>query len=154
MCRKILLVLVLALCLMGCSNDKKREVSKNSNVENIIKEQISKAEEEETSAKEESNIEASMESTNESQNVPDKETQESEELGNLEGVDIDLTQMDKTMTYATVYQLMIYPEKYVGQTIKMKGEYYAIFYEETNKYYHYVLIKDATECCTQGLEFV
>lgn len=160
MYKKILLMLGLVICLSGCAGNDKRELGSNSNVGNIIQEQISKAEEAGTKSEAENEIESGTESNlknveDESMvNSVDAVTQESDGLGNSEGVDIDLTRMDKTMTYATMYNLMIYPDDYIGQTIRVSGEYYAIFYEETNKYYHYVLIKDATECCTQGIEFV
>jgi len=38
--------------------------------------------------------------------------------------------------------------------VKMKGLYYASYYDETDQYYHYIIIEDATECCQQGLEFI
>lgn len=162
MYRKIFMVLVLMLRLSGCTGNDKRELASNSNVENIIQEQISKAEEEVPDTKTDAGNEIVSDTKEVSVSETDEATvssennmtQQSDELGNSEGVDIDLTRMDKTMTYATMYNLMIYPNDYIGQTIRLSGEYYAIFYEETNKYYHYVLIKDATECCTQGIEFV
>lgn len=68
--------------------------------------------------------------------------------------DYDLTSMNKDMVYATVYQMIAYPENYVGKTIRMKGLYYAGYYEATKHYYHYCLIQDALACCAQGIEFV
>lgn len=70
------------------------------------------------------------------------------------GVDYDLTTMGSDMVYATVYQFMVAPDDYIGKTIKIEGTYYASFYEPTQKYYHYCIIKDAMACCSQGLEFV
>lgn len=32
--------------------------------------------------------------------------------------------------------------------------YYASYYDGTKKYYHFVVVADATACCTQGLELV
>ncbi len=69
-------------------------------------------------------------------------------------VDIDLTSMNRDMVYATVLQMMNVPEDYEGKTVKVEGEYYTSFYDVTNQYYHYVIIKDALACCAQGLEFV
>lgn len=71
-----------------------------------------------------------------------------------ETVDCDLTMMGSDMVYATVYQMMINPNDYVGKTVRMDGNYYATWYEETKKYYHYCLIQDAMACCAQGMEFV
>lgn len=70
------------------------------------------------------------------------------------GVDYDLTTMSKSMIYATVNQLMIDPDSYLGKTFRITGEYYAAYYEPTGRYYHYCVIQDATACCAQGLEFV
>jgi len=69
-------------------------------------------------------------------------------------IDIDLTSMKSTMVYATVYDMMMNPDKYVGKTMKMSGLYDQSYDYETEKYYHYVVIEDATACCQQGMEFV
>lgn len=83
-----------------------------------------------------------------------QETGETGETEESQGVDVDLTQMGSDMVYATVYQMMVDPETYVGKTVRMRGSYYATWYEQTMKYYHYVIINDATACCSQGMEFV
>ena len=46
------------------------------------------------------------------------------------------------------------PDTYAGKKIRMKGFYYAAYYEPTDTYYHYGVIQDALACCQQGLEFV
>jgi hypothetical protein len=68
-------------------------------------------------------------------------------------IDVDLTTLSSTMVYAEVYNMMTVPNEYMGKTIKMGGQYYANYYEETGLYYHCVIIADATACCQQGLEF-
>lgn len=73
---------------------------------------------------------------------------------NLSTVDYDLTEMSSDMVYATVYQMMMEPEKYEGKTFRMEGIYYMVYSEDTKKYYHYCIIQDATACCAQGMEFV
>lgn len=70
------------------------------------------------------------------------------------GVDVDLTILSSTMVYGEVFNITINPEDYLGKTIKLRGEYYASFYEQTEKYYHYAIIADAAACCEQGLEFL
>lgn len=70
------------------------------------------------------------------------------------GIDYDLTEMSSTMVYATVYEMMAYPSLYEGKTIKMEGQYYALYVEADKTYYMYCLISDALGCCTQGMEFV
>ena len=69
-------------------------------------------------------------------------------------VDIDISVMGSDMVYATVNQLMIDPNSYIGKTIKVEGMYYSSLYKETGKTYHFLLIQDAQACCKQGLEFV
>lgn len=70
------------------------------------------------------------------------------------GVDVDLTKMSGTMVYSEVFHIMTNPEDYIGKTIRIRGQYSANYYEQTGKYYHSVIIKDATACCAQGIEFL
>lgn len=62
--------------------------------------------------------------------------------------------MNKDMVYATVYQLMVEPDKYIRKTLCIDGLYYTGQNEKTGTYYHYSIIKDVLACCSQGLEFV
>jgi translation initiation factor 1 (eIF-1/SUI1) len=86
-----------------------------------------------------------------------REDSKQKELTEIEGsseVDVDLTSLSSTMVYAEVYNMMINPEEYIGKTIKISGQYYASWFEETEQYYHGVIISDATACCSEGLEFI
>lgn len=65
---------------------------------------------------------------------------------------MDLSVMDSDMIYATVYQMMSDPEQYVGKTFRIEGKFYVTYDEMTKNQYYYCVIKDATECCAQGLE--
>ncbi len=67
--------------------------------------------------------------------------------------DVDLTALSSTMVFAEVYNIMANPDDYMGKTIRMSGQYYASYDELFKKYYHFVVIEDATACCQQGLEF-
>ena len=69
-------------------------------------------------------------------------------------VDIDLTQMSSDMVYATVYQMVMEPDQYIGKTFKIKGLYCVAQEPKTGAYYQYCLVQDALACCAQGLEFV
>ena len=53
-------------------------------------------------------------------------------LSNIEGVDIDLTALSSTVVYGQVYNMMYYPEKFVGKTIRMEGMYSDYFDEAKN----------------------
>lgn len=75
-------------------------------------------------------------------------------LSNTEGIDIDLTLLSSIMVYSEVYNMVYTPDDYIGKTIKVSGTYSASYYDETDMYYHFVIVDDATECCQSGLEFV
>mgnify|MGYP006916055688 CR=1 FL=1 len=68
---------------------------------------------------------------------------------------IDLTQMDSTMIYATVFNMVNYPEDYFGKRIIMDGTLAVMpsdIDEDLN--YYFVVIADAAACCSQGVEFI
>lgn len=69
-------------------------------------------------------------------------------------VDIDLTELSSTMVYSEVYNMMSMPENYIGKTVRMEGDFYTYYDENQNQYYFSCLIRDATACCAQGIEFV
>ena len=68
--------------------------------------------------------------------------------------DIDLTRLSGTMVYAEVYHMMTSPLYYMGRTVKARGDYNVLYDDETGRFYHYIVIRDATGCCPQGLEFI
>lgn len=68
-------------------------------------------------------------------------------------VDIDLTALSATMVYSEVFQMMYYPEDYIGKTVKMEGLFDHYHDDATGKDYYACIIKDATACCAQGIEF-
>ena len=69
-------------------------------------------------------------------------------------IDIDLTELTSTMVYSEVYGMMSEPDAYIGKTVKAKGPFGVYQNEETGEYFFAVVIRDATACCAQGLEFV
>lgn len=69
-------------------------------------------------------------------------------------VDVDLTVLTANMVYAEVYNMMMYPDSYLGKTVKVSGPYYPLYYDGTGNYYHYVMIEDALACCQNGMEFI
>ncbi|MBO4863131.1 MAG: hypothetical protein J5517_02080 [Eubacterium sp.] len=167
----VCLSLVFTLALSGCgASSGESKLGGNNNVQSVIEEQIAKEEAEKT---EELTTEATTEATTQSDADALKAmleeqlaknddgasstdaSDEDETLGEADpNVDIDLTVMSSNMVYSTVYQMMADAQSYVGKKIKMKGNYYASWYDDTQMYYHYVIIQDATACCQQGLEFV
>lgn len=166
--RRIVLVLTLLnlILLSACAKGKyasNKLADKNNKVANVVNEQIKKEEskvntnnskvdetKESISETKESISETKESNATKSSNKGNETTDKAKDTS----VDYDLTTMNSDMVYASVYQLMVDPETYVGKTFKMQGTYYSTFYEPTNKYYHYVIIEDAAACCAQGLEFV
>ena len=69
-------------------------------------------------------------------------------------IDIDLTTMNSTMVYSEVYNMLISPSQYVNKVVKASGPF--IVGESTVPDYCYpaILIRDATACCGNGLEFL
>ena len=69
-------------------------------------------------------------------------------------VDVDLTTLSSTMVYSEVFNMMMEPMAYEGQTIKMDGNCAIYTDEETGNTYYTCVVQDATQCCSQGLEFL
>jgi uncharacterized membrane protein YcgQ (UPF0703/DUF1980 family) len=70
-----------------------------------------------------------------------------------DGIDIDLTTLSANMVYAQVYDMVCYPDNYIGKTVKMEGQFAFYHDEEKDRYYFACIIADALACCQQGLEF-
>lgn len=139
---KFLILFVLLFAITGCANNENNgnRVNNAGSVEDVINSQI------------ENETESADTETEEirEQNISEMNPAE-QESGD---VDYDLTSMSSDMVYATVYQMMVDPDTYIGKTIRMDGLYYAVYYEPTEQYYHYCIIQDALACCAQGMEFV
>lgn len=69
-------------------------------------------------------------------------------------VDIDLTAMNSTMVYSVVYDIMSDPEKYYQKTLLVDGYFDTSYDERLDTRYYFVVIPDATACCSQGLEIM
>ncbi len=79
---------------------------------------------------------------------------DSEASGSQGGsVDVDLTVLSSTMVYSEVSDMMTSPENYMGKSVRMNGAFAVYHDESTDKYYYACIIKDATACCSQGIEF-
>ena len=151
----------LSFSLCGCggtSSDAARGVTTESAVNSVIAEQMAK-EQSETETTTEATTEATTEKTTETteeKTTTEKATTEAttETAAAASDVDIDMTKMNSDMIYSTVYQMMSYPEDYIGKRIRVDGTYVPVWYDLTGQYYHYCLIADAIGCCQQGLEFV
>lgn len=146
-------LLAAVVLISGCGKraDNGKGINSGETVDKVIESQVKKEEQKKT---EESTKEDTQK--NDQQNT-DTQTPESVQ-GTVNApeaaVDVDLSVMDSDMIYATVYQMMSDPEQYVGKTFRIEGKFYVTYDEMTKSQYYYCVIKDATECCAQGLEFV
>ncbi len=84
---------------------------------------------------------------------PPEAADEDISLSSIEGVDIDLTALSSTIVYSQVYNMMFYPENFIGKTIRMEGMYSDYLDMATGRHYFGCIIQDATACCAQGVEF-
>ncbi len=142
--KKYILVFVSILLISGCGNKtgKNKIVNSTNPVDEIINNQSEEITE--STASTETTV-----STGEAGQITEEET-----AAEVQTVDYDLTKMSSDMVYVMVYQMMTAPDRYVGKTFRIDGNFYATYYEPTEKYYYYCIIQDATACCAQGMEFV
>jgi hypothetical protein len=110
---------------------------------------------EEIASKQDGTVQGTTEVESKLQDSDEKNETDIEETKEINNVDVDLTVLSSTMVYSEVYNMMVNPDVYLGKTIKVIGPYYAgqLVYG-TEKYYHFVVISDATACCQNGIEFI
>ena len=148
--RKLTLIitsLILLSALTACagarsSEDNKRTNWSSSNVNDVIQ---SKIDEENKQTESEPSADTTSAAT---ETEPDGTVKPP-----AEGVDVDLTALSSTMVYAEVYNMMTAPSDYIGKTVKMEGPFATYHDEAADKWYFACIIKDATACCSQGIEF-
>ncbi len=172
----ILLISGMILSLSGCSKSDKQAGSNGSSVpasvQSIIDQQVKEAEESAAQAAAEAvpvYPEAAESSTTEifdssaavdSSTVTEAESSVSDIEEDDSEFDVDLTKLSSTIVYSEVFNMLYYPDEYIGKTVRMKGQfalYQAV--DENNQpipdqIYFACIIADATACCSQGLEFV
>jgi len=71
-------------------------------------------------------------------------------------VDVDLTRLSTTMVYAEVFNILSNGYKYDGKTVRMRGAFSTSEAEDDDgqpvrKFR--CIVRDATACCAQGIEF-
>ncbi|MEE1016684.1 MAG: hypothetical protein U0L27_03315 [Ruminococcus sp.] len=67
--------------------------------------------------------------------------------------EVDLTALNSNMVYSEVAAMVSTPEKYIGKTVKMQGTFDVYTDINTGTYYYACIIRDATACCSSGIEF-
>ena len=66
--------------------------------------------------------------------------------------EIDLTKMSGPLVYSVVFNMMKDPDKFNGKVIKMGGAFDSVLGTDGIRRYA-CIVKDATACCAQGIEF-
>ncbi|MBQ7148391.1 MAG: hypothetical protein IJR96_06535 [Pseudobutyrivibrio sp.] len=131
--RFILLTVTAAMLLSGCGN---------------------KVAQEETSEPLQSEVYEVTDSGADQEEPEETENTETVESQTAPSVDLDLTALSSTFIYAEVSNMMMEPLEYVGKKVKMEGTCATYQDPDTGKMYYACIIQDATQCCSQGLEFV
>ena len=146
-----LLAAVVLISGCGKQTDNGKGINNGKTVDKVIESQVKKEEQKKT---EESTKEDTQKNNQQNTDTQTPESVQGTVNAPEAAVDVDLSVMDSDMIYATVYQMMSDPEQYVGKTFRIEGKFYVTYDEMTKNQYYYCVIKDATECCAQGLEFV
>ena len=128
----MLICCVLTALLAACSDSKNYNNANNPNsVENVLN----------NGGKAPSTAPVAVDSTQETVAHPP-----------TPGVDVDLTQFSSKMVYLEVQNMFRRPDAYQGKIIKMEGEMSITEYQ--GKTYYACLVRDATACCANGIEFL
>ncbi len=158
---KLIIIGIALLSLSACSesNNKNKLPNTQTSINKVLDEQVKSADNNSNTNKSDDlnkdseNKDSNLDNNNQNNNNSNTDNSDKKNPTD-ESIDYDLTTMSSEMVYATVFQLVTYPENYIGKKVKMGGAYYVATNEEVQKNYHYVIISDATACCTQGIEFV
>ena len=143
-----LLSLVLITIIAGClhKTPSGMPIKQNNSVSDVLEAAMA----EENAKKDE----VTEETIGNEQAAEAKEAEETEKNAYTEeDIDVDLTTLSSIMVYSEVYNMMLYPDDYIGKTVKMEGAFAKYYDEATDKTYYACVIADATACCSQGLEF-
>lgn len=86
--------------------------------------------------------------------LQEEDTDEAQPVAGDPNVDVDLTVLSATLIYSEVFNMVTTPTDYEGKTVKMEGVCNMYQDPDTGKKYYACIVQDATQCCSQGLEFV
>lgn len=144
------LMLITILGLTGCSEvagTNSRTLGGSKSVNDVLEEQMA--------AEDAANAGTSEEVVEDSKtSVPAAATSmHTAEYMDDFGDTIDLTGQSSTMTYSVVFNMVFYPENFVGKHVKLEGLYSEMYVESTDKRYYACFVPDAAACCAQGIEF-
>ncbi|MCR5481223.1 MAG: hypothetical protein K6F52_00290 [Clostridia bacterium] len=146
----LLLCLIIMFTFAGCGGDSSsRSGSQSAGVQDVLEEEMNKAD-----GKTDSSESGRKSGINENAPKPEAINEDEVAAAGKNGIDIDLTALSSTMIYSEVYSMTFAPDDYIGKTVKMSGTFARFYEETTGKFYFACIISDATQCCSQGIEFV
>lgn len=137
-------ILLLTLCSCGSNTGAAgRKNNTSPSVEDVIESGISREE------KQEGYPEPVADS-----DVGNNSSDSVAQIANDEPVDVDLTAMSSTMVFAEVSSMLAEPDSFMGKSVKMFGQFAVMEDPTTGNVYCACVVKDATACCANGIEFV
>ena len=71
-----------------------------------------------------------------------------------ETIDIDLSQLNSTMAYAAMYDMIFNVNQHIGKTLKLRGSYQSYQSKDTGEITHLVLLVDKSACCEISIDFI
>lgn len=143
-----ILCLISAGLIAGCNGGdgpKSRMTAQTTGIRDVIESQMSK---------EAGNVSSASEETTSAAPETESQTEQSSKSSDGNSVDFDLTDLGPDILYAEVYSMMVFPDQYLGRTIKVAG-IFTVYYDEARDNYHFAcFVSDAAACCQQGIEFI
>lgn len=153
--KRIISFLLVSIVLCGCVQNNNQHTYQPNTIGALLAEQTeenTQAEEAPRGEEAPDNTQALSDIGNTLQEIPALDVEDIEEMSNSGEVDIDLTGMSSDMIYASVFNIMNSPDRYVGKTMKVEGTV-AFLQDPDGSKYAAVMISDAAACCANGIEF-
>ena len=125
-----ILCLISAGLIAGCNGGdgpKSRMTAQTTGIRDVIESQMSK---------EAGNVSSASEETTSAAPETESQTEQSSESSDGNSVDFDLTNLGPDILYAEVYSMMVFPDQYLGRTIKVAG-IFTVYYDEALDKYHF-----------------
>lgn len=166
---KFSIIILILIVFLSCSKENKNPADminnqiKSQDVKNDIRKQMGQQNLKEKNKKSEILFDANknQDETNtdnanleniEMANTKDLLDELEEQNKNDSGFHFDLTDMGADMIFATVYMIVTDPDAAAGKSIRVNGLLYTYPSADGNGENQYCIIKDALQCCAQGLE--
>ncbi|RKM54637.1 hypothetical protein D6853_12410 [Butyrivibrio sp. X503] len=151
--RAAIIILVAVMSLSGCgevAGTGSRNLGGSKSVNDVLEEQMAKEEEfgpyaDDSASEPNNNPDTSVSSAATSMHTAEY----MDDFGDT----IDLTGQSSTMTYSVVFNMVFYPENFVGKKVKLEGLFSEMYVESKDKRYFACFVPDAAACCAQGIEF-